>query len=87
MPRPSKKTELISIPLEIATVKLSNLEKFHHPIIALRIRQAITRHPDLENLLRPVLDELAAHSLNVSTAKAAINTAKSLVKKISDQHG
>ena len=82
MPRPLKRTEPLNVALEIATGKLSKLERFNHRLIRMRIEQAIDRHPDLEDLLRPVLGELDEHEKSVVTAKSAISTAKSLVKKL-----
>lgn len=79
MARPKKKTELLVIPLEIATGKLSSLEQFNHKLTRLRIEQAIARHPELKALLQPVLAELDEHGRNVTVAKAAINAAKKMI--------
>jgi len=73
---------MVTIPLEIATGKLSRLEAMDHPIIRLRIEQAMERHPDLNSLLMPVLKELDDHSRSIRTAKAAISTAKAMLKKL-----
>lgn len=82
MPRPKKKSELVNIPLEIAYGKLSRLEKLAHPLIRLRVRQAIRRHPDMQDLLEPILEELDAHAKDVRTAQVALSTVKSLLKKL-----
>ena len=79
MARPTKKTELLIIPLEIANGKLSSLEQFNHKLTRLRIEQAIARHPELKALLQPVLAELDEHGKNVTVAKAAINAVKKMI--------
>ena len=80
MARPTEKTELLIIPLEIANGKLSSLEQFNHKLTRLRIEQAIARHPELKALLQPVLAELDEHGKNVTVAKAAINAVKKMIK-------
>lgn len=80
MARLKKRTELLVIPLEIATGKLSSLEQFNHKITRLRIEQAIARRPELKALLQPILAELDEHGRNVIVAKAAINAVKKLIK-------
>ena len=79
MARPKKRTDLLVIPLEIATGKLSNLEQFNHKLTRMRIEQAIARRPELKALLEPVLAELDEHGRSVIVAKAAINAAKKLI--------
>jgi hypothetical protein len=82
MSRPKKKVDALSIPLEIATGKLSSLEQFNHKLIHLRVKQAINRHPDLMELLEPVLAELKEHGESVGVAKKALGAAKKLVKEL-----
>lgn len=81
MPRPTKKSELLNVPLDVLSGKLSKLEQFNQPITRMRIEQAIKRHPDLRDLLIPILDELDEHGRSVTVAKAAVSTVKSLLKK------
>lgn len=82
MPRPKKRTDEICILLEVATGRLSELHLMNNPVTRKRIEQAMQRHPDLCNLLTPVLDELDDQRKLVISAKAAISTAKVFVKKI-----
>ncbi len=80
MARPKKRIDLLVIPLEIATGKLSSLENFNHRLTRMRIEQAIARHPELEDLLRPVLAEMDEHGESVIVAKAAINAVKKMIQ-------
>lgn len=80
MPRLTKRTDLICELLEIATSQFSFLTHIDEPTVQRRIQQAIDRHPDLEKLLRPALEELKQATLKEYKAKAAVSTAKSLIK-------
>lgn len=82
MPRPKKRTDEICVLLEVATGNLSELLLLNQPVTAKRIEQALRRHPDLRNLLTPILDEMQEQQKLVISAKAAISTAKVFVKKI-----
>lgn len=82
MPKSKKRTDEICILLEVATGNLSELHLINQPTTTKRIEQAIQRHPDLCNLLTPILDELAERERLVLSARAAISTAKVFVKKI-----
>lgn len=68
--------------LEIATGKLSRMEQLNIRLIRMRIEQAIERHPDMKDLLGPVLSEMDENEKSVIVAKSAISAAKALVKKL-----
>ena len=80
MPRPSKKSEALRIPLETANMVLANLERYNQPVSRKRIEQAIERHPDLEALLKPLLAEMDSHHGGVQKAKALIKQAKEQIE-------
>lgn len=82
MSRPKKQVDELSIPLEVALGKLSNLARFNQSLIGLRVQQAIRRHPDLHDLLDPILAELKEHGESVKVARQALGTAKKLVQDL-----
>ena len=82
MPRQTKRSETIQIPLDIASGKISKAMEIYGVTTLLRIRQAISRHPDLSGLLGPVAKELEDQERQLRVAKSAVSTAKSLIRTL-----
>lgn len=76
MPRPTKKSEALRVPLETAHIHLANLVTYNKPVSRMRIQQAIERHPDLKALLEPLLAEMDSQFADVKKVKALVKQAK-----------
>ena len=81
MPRNPKVIDEILIPLEAAKGALY-LNETARKIAELRIRQALTRHPDLENLLSPISTEIERIAKERKSAREQVSLAISFVKDL-----
>lgn len=81
MPRPKKKTDLIARVLEGAHGNLSVMLEIVEPVSRMRLTQAIRRHPDLKDLLEPLLDEMQELHRSALVARTEVRTAIKMVWK------
>lgn len=82
MGRPKKSKDLTAQVLEMAHGNLSHVIELVAPVTALRIEQAIRRHPDLKDLLEPVKDEINEINHSLVRAKVEVRTAIKMIWKM-----